>query len=408
MGLGVLTILVAGVMLLLGLQLTGLFPKLENIKIALPAGLARRLGIKTKSNHTYSDKSAMLAGAGTFFLPCGFTQAMQLYAMTTGNFVSGALIMATFAIGTAPGLLGIGGLTAVLKGKKAQMFYKFAGVVVVVLAIFNFQNGINLTGFNSGVIPSLSQPVKAAANVKIEREGEKQVIRMTQTSNGYSPNKLTVVKGVPVKWIVTSKDPYSCSASILASKAGIRTMLKEGENVLEFTPTETGTIPFSCLMGMYRGSISVVDPGEQVKLGSAVQVAANNPSDNTGVNTAAGASCGSGGGGCGCGGAAKNAVPVAGQANVDNGVQVLKTVYTSANDISPNQFRVTAGKPVSLEIDAKDDGSGCMSAIMVPGLSQSQLLTAGKVIKLVFTPTKKGKLPITCAMGVPRGYINVE
>jgi plastocyanin domain-containing protein len=29
--------------------------------------------------------------------------------------------------------------------------------------------------------------------------------------------------------------------------------------VIEFTPNETGSIPFSCSMGMYRGVITVVD-----------------------------------------------------------------------------------------------------------------------------------------------------
>jgi sulfite exporter TauE/SafE len=48
-----------------------------------------------------------LSGALTFFLPCGFTFAMQLYALSTGNFWMGMAVMAIFAIGTLPGLLSI-------------------------------------------------------------------------------------------------------------------------------------------------------------------------------------------------------------------------------------------------------------------------------------------------------------
>ena len=90
---------------------------------------------------------------------------------------------------------------------------------------------------------------------------------------------------------------------------------------------------------------------------------------------------------------------------VKNNVQALKTTYTSANDISPNTFSVKKGKPVRLEIDVRDDGSGCMSTIMLPGLTEPQFLEKGKKLTLNFTPDKSGEYPITCAMGVPRGSI---
>jgi plastocyanin domain-containing protein len=32
-----------------------------------------------------------------------------------------------------------------------------------------------------------------------------------------------------------------------------------GENVLEFTPAAAGTIPYSCWMGMIRGTITVTE-----------------------------------------------------------------------------------------------------------------------------------------------------
>ncbi|NCP77121.1 sulfite exporter TauE/SafE family protein [bacterium] len=46
--------------------------------------------------------TALGSGALTFFLPCGFTLAMQAYAITTGSFITGALTMMAFALGTAP------------------------------------------------------------------------------------------------------------------------------------------------------------------------------------------------------------------------------------------------------------------------------------------------------------------
>ena len=78
-------------------------------------------------------------------------------------------------------------------------------------------------------------------------------------TNGYNPSKFTIKKGVPVKWIVTSESIYSCASSIVSQQLGIRTSLKLGENIFEFTPTQVGTIRFSCSMGMYTGSFNVID-----------------------------------------------------------------------------------------------------------------------------------------------------
>ena len=63
----------------------------------------------------YSDVRAP-AGAATFFLPCGFTQAVQLYALSTGSPVSAGLTMAVFAVGTSPGLLALASLPNLGRG----------------------------------------------------------------------------------------------------------------------------------------------------------------------------------------------------------------------------------------------------------------------------------------------------
>src|SRR3990167_494550 len=146
--LGTLTVAVGLVMLLLGGQLIDVFPILKKISFTLPKGLSRMLGIQEKSLGEYSNKNASLMGAMTFFLPCGFTQAMQLYAMSTGSVVSGALTMGVFALGTTPGLLAVGGLTSIIRSGSARLFFKTAGGVVILLALFNVGNGLNLLGLN--------------------------------------------------------------------------------------------------------------------------------------------------------------------------------------------------------------------------------------------------------------------
>lgn len=256
--LGFLTIIVGVVMVLLGLQLIEIFPRLNGINFTLPKSITRAFGLQEKVQKEYSHKNSFIMGGLTFFLPCGFTQAMQLFAISSGSPITGALTMGIFALGTAPGLLGIGGLTSVLKGTITKPFFKFAGLVVISLAIFNILNGFNLAGINvNAFINEASQTQTNYQNVTLENGV--QIVRMDQTSSGYSPNSFTIKKGVPVKWIITSKSVFSCAASIFSSKLGIRKFLKEGENVIEFTPSEIGNISFSCSMGMYRGMFNVIE-----------------------------------------------------------------------------------------------------------------------------------------------------
>jgi len=289
---GALTVLVGTVMLIMGLQLTNIVPGINNLKLTLPKGITRALGIKNDPGK-YSDSKAMLLGGLTFFLPCGFTQAMQLYAISSGNFASGALIMGLFALGTAPGLLSIGGLTAVFKKTAGSRFFKFAGVVVVALALFNMNNGFNLTGWSSDISAwaNSQNATKAAGNAILAPvENGQQVVRMAETDSGYSPNQFTVKKGVPVRWIIDAQAPYSCASSLVMPKFNIRKNLQAGENIIEFTPTETGRIDFSCSMGMYRGAFFVVDEN-----GQGAPTADNL---NSVPNNISGGGCGAGAGGC--------------------------------------------------------------------------------------------------------------
>ncbi|MBU3979663.1 sulfite exporter TauE/SafE family protein [Patescibacteria group bacterium] len=260
--LGLLTIAVGLIMLLLGVQLIEIVPGLNKVKLTMPKHISRLLGIQQKSTKEYSHMNSAVMGSLTFFLPCGFTQAMQLYAISTGNPLIGAITMGTFAIGTAPGLLGIGGLTSVVKGAFARHFFRFAGIVVILLAFFNISNGFNLTGFNLDVFQSFTSPTIAESQEKdpnVEFKEGIQIVKMVQTADGYLPNKFTIQKGIPVRWIIDSTDAYSCASSIIVPQLHIARALSLGINIIEFTPSEIGNIKFSCNMGMYAGSFNVIE-----------------------------------------------------------------------------------------------------------------------------------------------------
>lgn len=131
----VLGLIASTVMILLGLNLVGVIKKNN---ITMPSGIFK---LFRKAEH--ATFTPILIGVGTFFLPCGFTQAMQVAALSSGSFASGLLIMAAFAIGTLPmlALLSFGSVSFA-HSKYAPLFFKSAGVIVVGLGIFALLAGL--------------------------------------------------------------------------------------------------------------------------------------------------------------------------------------------------------------------------------------------------------------------------
>lgn len=256
---GFLTILVGLSMLFLGLQLVEVFPRLNGMQFALPKGISKALGFDQAKQAEYSNKNAAILGGLTFFLPCGFTQAMQLYAMSTGSLLAGAVTMGVFALGTAPGLLGIGGLTSAVKGQSAKYFFKFAGLVVIVLSIFNISNGLNLTGWKASASSMLTVSEPKAI---LGQTTEVQTVRATYVNGVMQPSEIVVTAGQPTKLEIDVQDNgRGCMSGVAIPGLTKQTarLIKGKPISFEFTATKKGSFPLVCTsMGMYHGSSIVV------------------------------------------------------------------------------------------------------------------------------------------------------
>ena len=97
-----------------------------------------------RANHTLTP---LAVGIATFFLPCGFTQAMQIYTLGTGSFLRGALTMSAFALGTLPvlALLSYSSFS-IEKSSYAGVFFKTAGIIVLLFALYNLTNSLVAIG----------------------------------------------------------------------------------------------------------------------------------------------------------------------------------------------------------------------------------------------------------------------
>ncbi len=145
----ILGLLVGIIMLMLGLNLLDIFGFTSRILPTLPTFISKPI-VKLKNNK--GPLVPVILGIATFFMPCGFTQSMQIYTLTAGSFINGALIMFVFALGTLP-VLAILSITShkIGNSKWSGVFFKTAGLVVVSFAVINILNSLAVIG----IIPPL-------------------------------------------------------------------------------------------------------------------------------------------------------------------------------------------------------------------------------------------------------------
>jgi sulfite exporter TauE/SafE/copper chaperone CopZ len=251
-----LMIVVAVVMTILGVRLTGVSPRIAAWSPTLPAGIGRRLGLDEDEITRYSDTRAAALGAATFFLPCGFTQAVQVYALSTGSPLFAGAIMAVFALGTAPGLLALGGLPALLPAGARPTVLRLVGVVVIGFAVVNATAGLRLLG----VAPVVGPGEAAAPAPVVEIVDGVQTLRTFQLGNGYLPTDAALYAGMPTRWIIDSLEGNSCAVFLQVPSLGLAVTLHEGENTIDLPALKPGTVAYSCSMGMYGGQLTVVEP----------------------------------------------------------------------------------------------------------------------------------------------------
>ena len=219
------------------------------------------------------------------FIACGPLQAMYIYAAGTGNFLTGFLSLFSFGLGTLPVMLGFGGLANVIGHKTTKRILKISAVIVLILGIVMLNRGLTVLGSPYSFDAIKGQFNSQGVSSNISSVGNSQVIQMSVDASGWTPNSFVLKKGVPVRWEIDVKELTGCNKEIIVRDYNLDIKLKQGLNIVEFTPTEEKTVMWSCWMGMIPGSFIVTDNGQA----SAGVVSAAKPPAR---------------GSCGCGGAA--------------------------------------------------------------------------------------------------------
>lgn len=142
-----LVIVVAVAMIALGAQMAG-WSYFQRFKIALPKGILRKISNTDDLAKRPHRLFPFILGFMTFFLPCGVTLLSQSIAITTGDFLTSAVLMGVFALGTLPPLLLISFFN-IYSGKSksiTDLIIKVSGVVVVFFAIYTLNSTLKIFG----------------------------------------------------------------------------------------------------------------------------------------------------------------------------------------------------------------------------------------------------------------------
>lgn len=298
---GILKIVAGIFMVIMGINMLGIFPWLRRFHLRLPRFLTVEIGRKKAEA-----SKPLIVGLLNGLMPCGPLQSMQIVALASGNPFAGALAMFLFSLGTVPLMLGLGSLVSALGKRFSQKVMSVGSVLVVVLGLAMLSQGCSLSGILLtdrllelvimlcvlGVVAGipfgrnlyrvisiaaalvimvvagtvLSDLNEAASRKEVyETAGEIEIVDGVQVvnstlSSGKYPD-ITVQAGIPVRWVIDapSGSINGCNYKMLLKEYGIEHEFTEGENIIEFTPTRSGTVQYSCWMGMIHGNIFVTE-----------------------------------------------------------------------------------------------------------------------------------------------------
>ena len=278
-------------MVIMGVNMLGFVPQIKRLTFHLPNFIGK---FRVKNSKPF------VVGLLNGFMPCGPLQSIQLVALATGNPFTGGLSMFAFSLGTVPLMLGLGSLVSVLGKRFTEKMMTGGAVLVTVMGLAMVSQGASLTGmiksenlmvivvmlafmciveninFNKRQVKTVSLMIILFIGIFTSRfmainyvsendessyhmENGVQVVE-SQLASGKYPS-IKVKKDVPVRWIINAPDGSinGCNYKIYINSYGIEYTFQKGENIIEFTPTKSESIGYSCWMGMIKGNINVVE-----------------------------------------------------------------------------------------------------------------------------------------------------
>ena len=198
-------------------------------------------------------------------------------------------------------------------------------------------------------------------------------------NGGYSPDRIVVQAGQPVRLNFFRKDPSSCLEQVLLPDFHRAADLRLNQTTaVEFTPQEPGTYTFHCGMNMFRGAIEVQS--------ASARLAQPQPDDRRHP-------------------VSENPVGKTLLAQMHQGIQEMDIKVERGYE--PERIIVEAGLPVRLNF-LRQDPNSCLEKLLLPDFDIALELPLHQMKSADFTPQQPGEYEFTCGMKMFRGVIEVQ
>lgn len=240
------------------LNLLNVHPIFRYFVIQPPRFLTRLVRKQSKRQDIFAPA---LLGVFTVFIPCGATQAMMALAIASGNPVAGSAILFAFVLGTSPLFFILGYFAMRVGDILKEQFSKIAALVLLIIALFNFNGALTLTGTPYTFTHVINSAVCILSYCPQDLYGAPvtdQTILITPT--GYSPSTFTVSAGSEVTVRLVNQGAYGCQQTFTIPTLSLQKIVPPNHvETFTFTaPVKPGNLAFMCSMGMYPGTIRVI------------------------------------------------------------------------------------------------------------------------------------------------------
>jgi sulfite exporter TauE/SafE len=259
--LGVASVFMIG----MGLNMLSIHPFFRRFAVATPRFFRSLIWKQSKRQDLVAP---IVLGALTIFIPCGVTQTMMAQAIAYGNPLTGALILFSFILGTAPLFILLGLAVTTLTETYKLWFEKVAAILIIGMALWNFYNVSTIFGldrsFRQAIRPIACQIIYcddySTSTTLSDSQKETTVSPViTIRQSEYEIDNASIKAGEEITLTVTNKEGYGCIQYFTIPSLGIQKAIPVGktETIVFTAPKEPGELLFTCSMGMYRGKFIV-------------------------------------------------------------------------------------------------------------------------------------------------------
>ncbi len=254
-GLGFISIFMVGT----ALSFLNVHPIFRYFVIQPPRFLTRYIRGRAKSGGIFAPA---FIGLFSIFIPCGTTQAMMALAAATGNPLWGMAVLSVFVVGTAPLFFLLGISIDVIQATLKGAFGVVAASLIFILAVVNMNAALQLYG-SPVTLRSIATSVYCTFSFCSQTVNSGEATKtpvITFSRSGYTVDNQVIRRGETINLTLTNTSGGGCIQAFTIPQLGVRQVVPLGTTkTLTFVaPNETGELGFSCSMGMYGGSFTVV------------------------------------------------------------------------------------------------------------------------------------------------------